>query len=137
MDNDSAFPTPAPPVHERSRFVPYLAVGVLSFAVDFGLLLFLRQVAHEPLWLAGTAGYWTSIVVNYGLNRMVSFRGRVVGRASFLRYGALLAVNWLTTVLLLDLAQSLGISYLVGKILAVGVLAVVNFVLYSRWVFAD
>jgi putative flippase GtrA len=135
--DDQHTPPPSPVSRtERSRLISYLAIGFLSLGVDFGLLVIFRQIEGAPVWLAGTLGYSASVVVNYGLNRVVSFGDRTVGRASVVRYGILLGLNWATTVFLLDLAQSLGVIYLLGKVLAVGMLAVVNFVLYSRWVFA-
>lgn len=122
------------PVLSR-RLVTYLVVGVASFGTDFGLLLLLRGGFGVPVLVAGTISYWASVTVNYGLNRVVSFADRAATRSSVLRYGILLGVNWAVTLVVLDVAGLVGISYLLAKVAAVVMLTALNYVAYARWVF--
>lgn len=119
----------------QRRVVVYLAVGVASFGTDFGLLLLLRGGFGAPIGVAVTVSYWTSVTVNYGLNRTIAFGDRMSNRASVLRYAALLGVNWMVTLAVLYLAGLLGVDYLLGKVAAVAFLMAVNYVAYARWVF--
>jgi putative flippase GtrA len=119
------------------RIVVYIGIGAISFAVDFGCLVALHELAGAPVWLAATTGYWSSVVVNYALNRTVAFRDRTPPATSVARYGLLLGVNWLATLAIITTADALGLGYLVGKVAAVLVLTTLNYVAYSRWVFAD
>jgi putative flippase GtrA len=119
------------------RVAAYLVVGFTSFGVDFGVLVGLREGLGVAVWIATTAGYWTSVGFNYVLNRRVSFGDRRTSAASLWRYGVLLAVNWVATLLIVHVAEVVGVGYALGKVAAVGALTLLNFVAYSRWVFAD
>jgi putative flippase GtrA len=116
------------------RLVTYLVVGVVSFGTDFGLLLLFREGFGTPVWVAGTVSYWTSVIVNYGLNRAVAFADRPSSGASLMRYGVL-GLNWTVTLAVLDLADLVGVSYLLAKAAAVLGLTALNYVAYARWVF--
>ncbi|UZJ24550.1 GtrA family protein [Rhodococcus antarcticus] len=117
------------------RFSVYLVVGAASVGTDLGLLLLLREGFGTPVWIAGTVGYGASVTVNYGLNRTLAFRDRVATRTSVLRYTALLGFNWVTTLAVLDLADVVGVGYLLGKVVAVAFLTTGNYLAYARWVF--
>jgi len=115
--------------------VGYLAVGGLSYLVDVGLLVLLHSGAGTPLWLATTAGYWCSVVVNFSGNRLVLGRAGAPVSRSAVRYGVLLALNYGVTVVTVAGLASAGVEPVVAKTGCVVVLAVVNYLLYRRWVF--
>jgi putative flippase GtrA len=81
--------------------------------------------------------YWMGFCVNFTLQRRVTFalRGPVGG--ALLRYSALVVVNYVGTVVLVDGANSAGIGYATGKIVAVSLFVAVNYFAYGRWVFRD
>ena len=113
----------------------YLMIGGLSYVVDVGLLYVLAAVVGAPVWLAGSVGYWTGVLVNFSLNRRtMSSGGRVHTQA--VRYGVLLCVNFFVTLGALQIGERLSISVVVAKTVAVVVLTGANFALYRRWVFA-
>ena len=117
------------------RVVAYLIVGIASFGTDFGLLIVLRGSFGTPVWVAGTVGYWASVMVNYGLNRVLAFADRVATKTSLFRYVVLLGFNWSATLAVLHFASVVGVSYLLGKVAAVALLTAVNYFAYARWVF--
>lgn len=117
------------------RVVAYLVVGIASFGTDFGLLIVLRGNFGTPVWVAGTVGYWASVTVNYGLNRVLAFGDRAATRTSLFRYAVLLGFNWSVTLAVLHFASVVGVSYLLGKVAAVALLMAVNYFAYARWVF--
>lgn len=119
-----------------SPLVRYLAIGGTSFVVDAGLLVLLHDVLGAPVWLAGTVGYWVGVVVNFTLNRwsMGGRQGSV--RAQGIRYGVLLAANYLVTMGMLQAGAALGAPAIAAKTVAVLICTAANYVLYRRWVFA-
>ncbi|MFI6293274.1 GtrA family protein [Nonomuraea sp. NPDC050790] len=114
----------------------FLLVGGLSYAVDLGALYLLHGRLSLGLAPATLLAFLLALVVNFTLNRSLSFAaapGRV--RRQFLRYCALCAVNYGLTLLgVLGLVE-LGTHYLVAKTVMVGVGVAVNFVLCRYWVF--
>lgn len=120
----------------RRPLLAYLVIGGLSYVVDAGLLLALSAGPGVPLWAAASAGYWTSVLVNFGLNRLVFHvaGGGPVHRHA-LRYGALLALNYVVTLVVLEVGTGLGVPVLAAKTFAVALTTCWNFVLYRVWVF--
>ncbi|WP_129339762.1 GtrA family protein [Cellulomonas endophytica] len=117
-----------------SSAVRYLLVGGLSLVVDVGLLTLLYEVVGTPLWLATLVGFWTSVVVNFLLQR-AAFRSGAGLAGSAWRYGVLLGANTVVTVLVVDGAEAAGLGYAPGKLAAVALTTVWNFFLYRGWVF--
>lgn len=130
--------TDAAPAGDRRRHVVgYLVVGVLSYAIDLGLLVLLRDLAAAPLLVATSVGFWTSVGFNFTANRWV-FRGSGDGsaRAHVARYAALLVLNYGLTLGIVSGGVALGAGAVVSKTVAVAAIACLNFVAYRRWVFA-
>ena len=119
------------------HLVGYLVVGVLSYAIDVGLLVLLRERADAPLVVATSVGFWASVLFNFVANRWV-FRAPEAGstRRHAMRYGVLLAVNYGLTLAIVEGGVALGASAVLAKTVAVALIACSNFVLYRRWVFA-
>jgi putative flippase GtrA len=113
----------------------YLGVGILSYAVDLGLLALCYSVFGLPLWLATSVGFWTSFLVNFGLNRSVTFRSRGRKLPQLVKYSLLVSLNYLASIGLVSLAEAIGAGYAVGKTVSVGILVVVNYLAYRYWVF--
>lgn len=114
----------------------YLAIGLLSVGVDVGLLVLLREVVGVPLAVATAVAFGTSVLVNFALNRSVfaTSTSAAVG-VHALRYGGLVVANWAVTVLVVALAPSVGVPYLLAKLGVVAASTVWNYALYRSWVF--
>lgn len=118
-----------------ARLVRYVAVGIVSFAIDFGILSFSYSVLHVPLWVATTLGFWLSFIVNFLLSKYFTFQ-LVKGTTSQLRrYSILVAINYLITLGIVSGAEAIGIGYLVGKVAALTLLTATTFIVYRKWVF--
>lgn len=113
----------------------YLLVGVLSFAVDFFLLILLHEYFGVGLWLATPAAFLSSLAVNYFLQRFFTFSGTQARGTSFIKYMALVAFNTLAASLIVSGFEALGSSYLLGKVISTAVMTVWNFFAYKYWVF--
>jgi putative flippase GtrA len=137
MPTDAAADTRREQVTSAFRVSMFLLIGGLSFAVDFGLLVGLRELGHEPVWVSVSAGFWGGFAVNFWLQRRVTFaaQGHVAGH--LLRYGLLVGINYAGTIVLVSSAQALGMGYAAGKLFAVALFVVVNYYAYAQWVFRD
>jgi putative flippase GtrA len=119
-----------------SRSLPrFLIIGVLSFAVDAGTLFLTHGVLKVWLPLATTVAYGLSFVVNFGLNRWWAFGSTGALRGQAARYLALVGVNFVITLLMVNGIAALGVSYLLAKVMATAVIAGVNYVAYRNWIF--
>lgn len=130
-------PGEASKVTARRHVAGYLVVGVLTYVIDLGVLLLLRETAGAPLVVATAVGFWSSLLFNFGANRWVFSRGEAGSRASHAaRYVVLLAVNFGLTLAIVSGGEALGVGVVLSKTVAVALIASSNFLLYRRWVFA-
>ena len=114
----------------------YLLVGVLSFAIDFALLVLLYEVFGVVLWLATAAAFLASLGANYLLQRYFTFSGTPTRGTSFIKYLLLVGVNTAAASLIVSGFEALGSSYQLGKIVSTAAMTVWNFFAYKYWVFA-
>lgn len=114
----------------------YLIVGVLSFAVDFLLLVLLHEFLGVDLWIATPAAFLASFVLNYLLSRFFTFGGTGAKGVSFFKYVALVAFNTIAVSLIVSGFEALGSSYMVGKVVSTAAMTIWNFFAYKYWVFA-
>lgn len=121
----------------QATLLRYIGVGLLSLVVDAGTLYLLYDVVGTELWVATTAGFWLSFAVNFLANKYLTFQQRSGGRRQLVRYAALVLVNYVANLALVAGFVSLGVPAVVGKVMAVGLLTVVNFVVYRMWVFRE
>ena len=125
----------SPGVGARGELARFLVVGVLSVGVDTAALVLLREVVGLPLAVATTLAFALTLAVNFSLNLGFVFgvRGRLAGRLA--RYGVLVVVNYVLTLLLVLGIAAVGVHYVLAKLIAVGCCAMLNFVAYRHWVF--
>ena len=117
------------------RFAIYVGVGLAGFAVDFGLLVLLREVFGAPVWLATTVAFWASLGVVFLSNKYLTFGAQGAGHRQLVRYFILLGVNYLATLGVIWLAERTGLGYQLGKIISVAMTTLWNYFAYQLWVF--
>lgn len=113
----------------RARHVvSFVLVGVASFAVDLGLLLFLRHVLGLSPFVARVPAIGAAMVFGWLCNRTFTFRvAEPRHLAEFLRYmtasGVAISVNYTTfaAILLAVPATPLALAAFVGSGVAAGV----------------
>jgi putative flippase GtrA len=119
----------------RQSLLRFVVVGGLSVGTDLALLALLRSGVHAPLWLATVVAYAASLVVNYSLNHSWVFASEREHHRAIARYFTLVAFNVGSTLGLVLGLTAAGLFYLMAKLIAVAVNAVVNFVGFRFWVF--
>jgi putative flippase GtrA len=113
-------------------FLVYLIGGVLSAAIDVGLMQLLIACG-TPQLLAVTVGFVAGFLFNYTFHARVTFSH--ASRSAFVRYILLVAANYLLTMLIVMLAIRLAGSALAGKLVALPLVAANGYLLGKRWVF--
>ena len=114
--------------HLVQQFMKFGIVGVIAFAIDYGLMVALTELAGVEYLLSATFNYLASMRYVFthkeGLSRHREFVIFVV--LSVIGLGINDALMWLGTSLL-------GISYLITKIGATAVVMVYNFVTRKKF----
>jgi putative flippase GtrA len=120
-------------VTDRSRFLLYLAGGVLSAAVDIGTLQALLACGL-PTLAATTVAFVSGLLVNYGWHARVTFsqQGKA---ASFARYLCVVAVTYTMTIALVAGFDHAFGSPLAGKLVALPLTAVAGYLLGKWWIY--
>ena len=116
----------------------FLVVGVVSFAIDYGLLLILHDVFNVQLNAATTLAYLTGLVVNFTLNKLWTFSAPKGARQSTyqaFQYGALVIFNLLATNVIVSVAESISVGPELSKPVATAAIMVLNYVVYQRIIF--
>jgi putative flippase GtrA len=119
------------------RIALYIGVGLVGFCVDFGLLLLFREVFGTSIWVATTIAFWSSLAVVFLSNKYLTFGARGMGHRQLVRYFVLLGINYLATLGIIAVAQRIGVGYQIGKVAAVAVTTVWNYLAYQLWVFRE
>lgn len=118
----------------------FLVVGVISFAIDYGLLLILHDVFDVQLNVATTLAYLTGLVVNFTLNKVWTFSAPKGARQSTVQafqYGVLVIFNLLATNVIVSVAEAVAIGPELSKPVATAIIMVLNYVVYQRIIFRE
>jgi putative flippase GtrA len=137
-DAGSAAPPAAPGLAlglYQNAVVRFLLVGGLSFALDLGILALLHEVFGVALWLATPMAFIVSLVFNFVLQRMFTFRATNKGSVSAIKYILLVVLNIAVSDLVVTGFDALGWSYIIGKTTATLLTTVWNYFLYRHWIF--
>jgi putative flippase GtrA len=121
------------------RWLKFSVVGTAGLAVQLVALWLLTRAAAIPVVIATMIAVETALLHNFVWHELWTWRSMErSGRwARLLRFHAVtgfvsLASNVILTVLI---RNWLGVPLLVANVMAVGITAILNFVLADRWVF--
>lgn len=120
-------------IERRPQFAVFVLGGLLCAALDVGLMKVLLWRGSSPL-LATSGGFLAGLLLNYAFHARVTF-SRLASNGSFARFLCVVAINYMITVALVNLALALGFPPLAGKIVSLPVVAVNGFLLSKHWIF--
>jgi dolichol-phosphate mannosyltransferase len=121
------------------RFLKFAAVGISGAGVNLGLLAVLHEAGGLQENIAVGISYEISILTNFVLNDVWTFRDRrVPGRRSVLiravKFNLVSLVGWAINLAVFSLAFNIGgIHYIVAEVIAIGVATLWNFFVNVKW----
>jgi putative flippase GtrA len=120
-----------------SRPLRFLVVGCSTVVLDTGLLVVLHGVFGVWLPIATAVSFIATLGWNFGLNHVWTFGADGAVPRRFGRYLVVVAGNLVVTIALVTGLTAVGLNYVASKLVAVAVVAIVNYVVYREWVFAS
>jgi putative flippase GtrA len=115
------------------QFSSFLAVGVATTAVHYGVLILLVETLDANPVVATTAGFVTAAFLSYLLNRRYTFDELPAFHSGLLKYYAALSIGLVLNAGVMALLTDWGAYYLLAQVIASGVALVWNF-LAARFV---
>jgi putative flippase GtrA len=125
----------AAPRRHQTQIPRFIGVGLASTAVHYVVLT--TAVEFGGWWPtpATATGFIAGAIVNYLLNRSLTFRSGRAHRQGLPRFAIMFAIGWtLNTLLVWWLAPRLW-HYLLAQVIATGVVLVFNYLTLNFWVF--
>ena len=124
-----------------TRFLKFAIVGVSGIGVNMAILYLLTEFAHVPYYLSSLVAIECSILSNFTLNDLWTWRGpgKKIYARRFVQYHLSVGIvaivcNWL---LLVFLTSAVGLNYMVSNLLGIAAGFLFNFVLNDIWTFRD
>jgi putative flippase GtrA len=115
------------------QFSRFVAVGVVTTTVHYGVLIALVEAwAINPV-LATTAGFLTAALLSYLLNRRYTFDERPAFHSGLLKYYAALSIGLVLNAGIMAWLTEWGLYYLPAQVIASGAALIWNF-LAARFV---
>ena len=114
-----------------AQVLKFGVVGVIAFAIDYGVLILLTEVFGLYYLLSAMISFTVSVVFNYLASMKYVFRGRedISRLKEFIIFVVLSLIGLgLTELLMWLLVDKALIHYMVSKILVTGIVMVWNFV---------
>lgn len=120
------------------QFCKFGLVGTLCFGIDYGLMLFLTEIARMEYFASSAVSFVVSVVVNYILSMRYVFEGREGMRkvTEVLIFVALSVVGLVLNQMIMWIAvEFFHIFYALAKIFATLMVTTYNFI--SRKMFLE
>jgi putative flippase GtrA len=120
-----------------SQLIRFVLIGAAIAALNLGLLYCLRSLSHLPSAIAVTVVYVVGALIHFPAHRWITYgaQDRPMPPQG-LRYGLMLACNFLILQALVALASRLSISPYIAFMASTGCTMVFNFLAMTHFVFA-
>ncbi len=118
-----------------SKFVVYLIVGSLSAIIDLTTLIILISLDTTQL-LAVSVAFIAGFVFNVKAHALFTFASLLTSKSA-LKFTAVVGVNYLLTLLIIESLTALSCSLMTAKVISLPIIAVSGFLLGRHWAFKD
>jgi putative flippase GtrA len=125
-------------VVKNKPLLRYLVVGSLAFLCEYGVFYLFYVTANWNLFLANTLSFLAGLCTSFTLNRLWTFRKENFHRKihhQAAMYLVLAFVNLFISNILIGGLKGAGLDPRLGKIVAIGTIAIWNFVLFKTVIF--
>ncbi len=117
------------------KFVVYVIVGSLSAIIDLTTLNILISL-DTTQWLAVTVAFVAGFVFNVKAHALFTFTTPLTSKSA-LKLTAVVAVNYLLTLLIVESLTALSCSLMTAKVVSLPIIAVSGYLLGRHWAFKD
>lgn len=111
----------------------FITVGGACAAIDLGIMQLLISNAVAP-WIAASIAFAVCVIVNYTAHARLTFDAPS-SLPSFLRFLAIVGLNYVITVACVQAAHSLLGNAIIGKLASYPIVTLNGFLLGKYWVF--
>jgi putative flippase GtrA len=118
-----------------TRFVRYLAVGGISTAIQYVLLILLVRAFGMAPTPASTIGFALSAIVNYLLNYSFTFQSDRPHGPAAAKFAVLAGSGLVINAIIMHLLVTAGGRYLIAQVCATAVVLFWGFVGNTIWTF--
>ena len=115
------------------QFIVFSLVGIISAIIDVCLLLALLQTS-DHVYLALTVAFFFGLGINLWLHARLTFQTRLSTKNTVC-FLAVVGMNYGLTLGFVFIFEHLGLSYVLGKIISLPVVAIHGFLWSRLWVF--
>jgi putative flippase GtrA len=120
----------------RRQFSSFLVVGAIATLAHYSVFLGLMHAAQVAAVPAALCGFIVGAVVNYTLNRRLTFTTDRTHVEAGWRFAAVATTGFCVTwVLMRILTRDLLVPALIAQVFTTGVILVVNFIVHRLWTF--
>lgn len=121
----------------KAQVARFLLVGLFCAGAEFLLFALLVHIYHMPYLHANLASLLVAVVLNYFVSRRLVFeKGRYSGKLEFTAFVVFSALGVaLNQFLVWAFVEQAGLEVNVGKVLAIGLAAVFNYLTKKHIVF--
>jgi len=121
------------------QFVKFAVVGSIGAVVDFGVLIFLKEIIGFNLYLANTFSFTAAVLNNYTLNSIWTFADQQKQHQRQLPQFFFVSIVGLgiNQALLYFFHDIMGLWYIIAKALAILLVLFWNFFANRFWTFRE
>ncbi len=119
------------------QFIKFAIVGTIGTVIDFGVLIFLKEIVGLNVYVANTFSFSAAVLNNYTLNTLWTFGDQERDhRRQLIQFVIVSVVGLaLSQVLLFAFHDGLGLDYRIAKALAIFLVLFWNFTANRLWTF--
>lgn len=122
-------------IKKLSRF---LTSGALAAAIEYGVFVLLFSILGFGVFVANSVSFGCGFLVSFLLNRHWVFKSKNGAIRELTKYAILAVINLgLSNIILYLMTDMAHINGLIAKFLVMGLIAVWNYVIFSRFIFGD
>jgi putative flippase GtrA len=122
------------------NFIRFLTVGLLTFSCEYAVFYGLYAILHWNLLLANSLSFGVGLSVSFGSNRLWAFKRVEYKRRlhhQLMAYVSLALTNLILNNIIVATLNALGLDPRIGKVFAIALIAVWNFLIYKHYIFSS
>lgn len=115
------------------QFLVYISIGGICAVIDIGIMQLLIKLGVHYL-VATTFGFIGGLAVNFFMHTHITFNAAYSSKSLF-RYIVVVAVNYLITIVIVELLHVWTDMALLGKLVSLPLIAINGFILSKFWIY--